>query len=84
MTARWETTGLKDSEIEWFRPLWLRVLVTTLVAAWFAWETLVNQDQLWMLITGAALAYAVWNLFIKYPKGDADKPPEGGDDKPGA
>ena len=57
---------MKDSEIEWFRPLWLRVLVTVLVSAWFAWETFWNRDQLWMIITGAALAYAVWNLFIAY------------------
>ena len=57
---------MKDSEIEWFRPLWLRVVVTVLVAAWFAWETFWNRDQLWMIITGAALAYAVWNLFIAY------------------
>ncbi len=57
---------MKDSEIEWFRPLWLRVVVTVLVAAWFVWETFWNRDQLWMIITGAALAYAVWNLFIAY------------------
>lgn len=57
---------MRDSELEWFRPLWLRLLVTGLVAAWFAWEVFFTQDQLWMIITGAALAYAVWNLFIKY------------------
>ena len=71
---------MKESELEWFRPLWLRGLVTGLVAIWFAWETFVNQDQVWMIITGAALAYAVWNLFIKYPKGQTKKPaPENGD-----
>ena len=33
-----------------------------------------------MIITGAAPAYAVWNLFIKYPKGQTKKPaPENGD-----
>jgi hypothetical protein len=57
---------VKDSELEWFRPLWLRLLVTGLVAVWFGWEALVNKDQLWMIITGFALAYAVWNLFITY------------------
>jgi hypothetical protein len=73
---------VKDSELEWFRPLWLRALVTALVAAWFAWETLINRDQLWMIITGAALAYAVWNLFIAYkpppPKKAAGSPEAGG------
>jgi hypothetical protein len=71
---------VKDSELEWFRPLWLRMLVTGLVLVWFCWETFINRDQLWMLITGAALAYAVWNLFITYkvppPKpGDTAAPP---------
>lgn len=59
---------MKDSELEWFRPLWLRGLVTGLVAVWFIWETFFTRDQLWMVITGAALAYAVWNLFIKFDK----------------
>lgn len=57
---------MKDDELKWFRPLWLRALVTGLVAVWFGWELLVSKDQMWMLITGAALAYAVWNLFIKF------------------
>jgi hypothetical protein len=65
---------LRDTEIEWFRPLWLRLLVTGLVAIWFGWEVLFTHDQLWMIITGAALAYAVWNLFIKYPKTAPTKP----------
>jgi hypothetical protein len=75
---------MKDEELAWFRPLWLRLLVTGLVLVWFLWETFVNADQFWMLITGAALAYAVWNLFIKFDdklgKADAKKPPGGTDD----
>lgn len=73
---------MKDTELEWFRPLWLRLLVTGLVAIWFGWELFFTHDQLWMIITGAALAYAVWNLFIKYPReaGKAD----GGNGKPEA
>ena len=46
---------MKQSELDWFRPLWRRVAVTAFVAAWFIWETFWNQDQLWMMITGAAL-----------------------------
>ena len=81
---------MKDSELEWFRPLWLRLLVTGLVAVWFGWEALNIKDQLWMRITGAALAYAVWNLFIAYkdPGKTAGRPgganKDGGDGKPQA
>jgi hypothetical protein len=65
---------MTDNELEWFRPLWLRIIVAALVAAWFGWEVLVSRDTLWMLITGAALAYAVWSLFIAYK----EPPPKGG------
>ena len=74
---------MKQSELEWFRPLWLRLLVTGLVAAWFVWETFFTKDQLWMIITGAALAYAVWNLFIRFD-GKTGKADTDGDNKPEA
>ena len=76
---------MKESEIEWFRPLWLRVLVTALVAVWFGYEVFFSHETVWMVVTGAALAYAVWNLFIKFDtksgKADANG---GGDGKPKA
>lgn len=71
---------MKQSETDWFRPLWRRVAVTAFVAAWFIWETVWNQDQLWMAITGAALAYAVWSFFIRFDQrgksGDDDAKPK--------
>lgn len=59
---------MKDSEIAWFRPLWKRVAVTVFVAVWCALEWLVFRDQLFALLTSAALAYALWNLFFTFPK----------------
>ena len=72
---------MKQTDLDWFRPLWRRVAVTAFVAAWFAWETIFNQDQLWMAITGAALAYAVWTFFIRFDQrggksGDDDAKPK--------
>lgn len=72
---------MKQSEIDWFRPLWRRVAVTAFVAVWFAWEMLWNHDQLWMAITGVALAYAVWSFFIRFDQrggkpGDDDAKPK--------
>lgn len=57
---------MKDEEVKWFRPLWLRVLVTALIAVWFCYEIFISHETVWMVVTGAALAYAVWNLFIKF------------------
>jgi hypothetical protein len=55
--------------IQWFKPLYRRVIVVGIVAAWCAWEWLVNNnDQYWGFITLAALAYAVWTFFINFEK----------------
>ena len=74
---------MKDAELAWFRPLWLRLLVTGLIVVWFGYEIFFGKETLWIAITGAALAYAVWNLFIRFDskigKADAKKPPEGSD-----
>jgi hypothetical protein len=79
---------VKDSELEWFRPLWLRIVVTGFVALWFGWESLVSKDQFWTMVTGAALAYAIWTLFLRYrdpaEKKPGNPPPGDGDGKPGA
>lgn len=69
---------MKQSETDWFRPVWRRVAVTAFVAAWFGYEIFFSRDQFWILITGAALAYAVWSFWIRF---DArGKKPGGGDD----
>ena len=60
--------ALKQSDADFFRPLWRRVLATAVVVAWFAYETLVSHDQLWIAVTGVAVAYCVWNFFLRFPK----------------
>lgn len=73
---------MKQSEADWFRPLWRRVLVTAIVAVWCAYEWAISRDQLWSLMTSAMLAYAVWNFFIRYnptpPGGDGGSAPPTG------
>lgn len=69
---------MKQAETDWFRPLWRRVAVTAFVLVWFLWEALWSKDQFWMLITGAALAYAVWNFFIRFDHGGSAGGKDGG------
>lgn len=64
---------MKQADVDFFRPMWRRVLATAIVAAWCAYETFFSHDQLWMAVTGAALVYCVWNFFLRYPK-DTDPP----------
>ena len=67
--------ALNQNDSEFFRPLWRRVAVIAVVAGWFGFEMLFSRDQLWMMLTGLALAYAVWNFIIRWPK-DALAPAE--------
>ncbi|HEX4296951.1 MAG TPA: hypothetical protein VHZ56_02935 [Devosia sp.] len=59
---------MNERDVKFFRPLWIRLLITGLVAVWFCVETLYTHEQIWMFATGAALAWAVWNLFLRFPK----------------
>ena len=74
---------MKERDVEWFRPLWRRVLVTAVCVVWAALE-LWHGDQMWILITVGLSAYAVWIFFLTFPKaapvvaskGDGDVPPQ--------
>ena len=73
--------AINQRDADFFRPLWRRVLVLGVVVAWFGYETLFSKDPLWITITGAALAYCVWNLFLRFPK---DPPGSTGSGTPSA
>jgi hypothetical protein len=60
--------ALSDRDVKFFRPLWIRVLVTAIVAAWFLAETLLGHELLWIGVTAAGLVYCIWNLFLRFPK----------------
>jgi hypothetical protein len=74
------TTPAPQSDNEFFRPLWRRAVLVAVVAGWFLFEMIVSRDTIWMVLTGAALAYAIWNFLLRYP----DPPPGGGDAPPPA
>ena len=67
--------ALNQRDTDFFRPMWRRIAVTAVVAAWFGYETLFSKDQLWITITAAGLAYCVWNFFLRYPQDPPVAPP---------
>ncbi|RYE09703.1 MAG: hypothetical protein EOP22_07615 [Hyphomicrobiales bacterium] len=73
--------AMNQNDTDFFRPAWRRWLVIAAVAGWFGFELLVSRDQLWMMLTGIALAYAVWNFIIRWkdtpPAAPAELPPAG-------
>lgn len=66
---------MKQADLKWFEPLWRRILVTGICAAWCAFEWLVSKDQLWGFLTLGVTAYAVWTFFISF-KTDNDAEPK--------
>jgi hypothetical protein len=65
---------MKENELKFFRPLWIRVLVTGILVVWCELEIALSHDQVWIGITGFGVAYSVWNLFLKFPKTFAETP----------
>ena len=59
---------MNERDTNFFRPLWIRLLVTGIVAAWFVVEVVFSHDQLWMGITAVGVVYCVWNFFLRFPK----------------
>ena len=72
---------MNERETNFFRPLWIRVLVTGIVAVWFVLEAVLSHDQLWMGITAVGVVYCVWNFFLRFPK-DAPAAPAASDEPP--
>jgi hypothetical protein len=74
---------MNERDVKFFRPLWLRVLMTAIVAVWFAVETIFGHDGMWMTITGIGVVYCVWNFFLRFPKDvPAAAPPDAGQPPP--
>ena len=72
---------MNERDTNFFRPLWIRVLVTSIVAVWFVLEAVLSHDQLWMGITAVGVVYCVWNFFLRFPK-DAPAAPAASDEPP--
>ena len=60
--------AMNTKDADFFRPMWRRVAVTGVVAAWCAYENFFSHDQMWIVITSVALVYCVWNFFLRFPK----------------
>ena len=59
---------MNERDAKFFRPLWIRLLATGLLAVWFVLEAVFSHDQLWMGITAIGVVYCMWNFFLRFPK----------------
>jgi len=61
--------GTPEQRHPFYRPLWRRVIIVAVIAAWFGFE-LYGGSGFWVILAGAALGYAVWEFLITFPKDD--------------
>jgi hypothetical protein len=66
---------MRDAEHPFFRPLWRRVAIVALCAAWTAFEYW-NGETMWATLVGAITAYGAWVFLLTY-KPPAEGPPPG-------
>lgn len=59
---------MNEKDTKFFRPLWIRMVVTAIVAIWFVLEVALSHDPLWMTVTGVGVAYCLWNFFLHFPR----------------
>lgn len=60
--------ALNENDLRFFRPLWIRILVTAVVAGWCLSEIVFSHDQLWIGLTGFGVVYCLYNFFWKFPR----------------
>ncbi len=65
---------MKDHEHPFFRPLWRRVAVVVVCAAWSIFEFATGAN-FWGMIAAAFTAYAAWQFFYLYKPVDPAAPP---------
>lgn len=57
---------MKERDAVFFRPLWRRILLVVVVAAWSALEWW-NGDSFWGTLTAGVTAYCIWAYLIAFP-----------------
>ena len=60
-----------DESHPFYKPLWRRLALLGVLAAWTAFEVFYSKDGVWMAVAGALLAYATWILLITWKDSSA-------------
>ncbi len=60
--------AIKEQQHPFYKPLWRRVVIVAVVAAWTIVEVMTGADGFWLLLSGGMLAYSIYIFFITWPK----------------
>ena len=63
---------VSDRDHPFYRPLWRRIAIVAVVAAWAAYELLVTGDGFWTVLALGFLGYSVWIFLIDWKPGPED------------
>ena len=58
----------RDIDHPFYRPLWRRIAIVAVTAAWTAYEVFWGGNGLWLVLAAGSFAYSVWAFLITYPK----------------
>ena len=58
--------SLSTNEHPFYRPLWRRVLIVLSTVIWAGFEVFVAKSGLFMVLSVAIMAYAIWAFLIVY------------------
>lgn len=67
--------AFREQQHPFYKPLWRRIVIVAVVAAWVVFEFVTSSSPLWIMLAVAFLIYAVYMFFITWPKDD--EPPPG-------
>lgn len=57
---------IRDQDLEFFRPLWLRVAVTAFCTLWALFEWFIAGSPFWGTLAGACAIYCYYRLFLTF------------------
>lgn len=61
-----------DKDHPFYKPLWRRLLIIAVAAAWAGFELIFARDGFWVIVSVAMLGYAVVVFLLQYQT----KPPQ--------
>jgi hypothetical protein len=59
-----------DRDHPFYKPLWRRIVLVCVLAAWSVFETFVTHEPLWSTIAIGLFVICVWQFLITWPKPD--------------
>ena len=61
-----------DESHPFYKPLWRRLTLVGVLAAWTAFEVFYTQQPLWIVVAGGLLVYTAWIFLLSWKGSSAN------------